>query len=352
MRIFVKIKLYFSSLIKSDSLLAMAVGLPLAIYRGVVWVVFKLYSTGFLKSHKVNAKVISVGNITFGGSGKTPLVEFLAKRLSARKENNVAVLMRGYGNDEKEMARRNLSSIPLRGGYRTPILIGRDRVKTAEQAIREYGAKTIILDDGFQHLRLKRDLDIVAIDAMDCSSNGTLIPSGILREPLSGLRRADIFVLTRCDEGEGLEAIKKTLRKINKDAPIFESSYKPIGLCEYPTGQMVECSFLKGERVALLSAIGNPRYFRRTCEKASLSILREFVFPDHHDYTEDEIEDVASECKRDNISCIIITEKDIVKLEKIIEDGGLLRFIKIYTLPIEVVIKDEMGFLKAISSKL
>lgn len=333
------------------SFLAMPILALLCLYRGFVWIAFQLYSKGVLKRTKVAAKVISVGNITFGGSGKTPLVEFLAKALSAKGES-VAVLMRGYGNDERETARRNLDSIPLRGGYRTPLLIGQDRVKNAERAIKEHGAKTLILDDGFQHLRLKRDLDIVTIDATDYSANGPMVPSGILREPLSGLKRADIFVITRCDESEKLEIISEKLRKINKDAPIFESYYKPLGLQEYPTGQMIDSRALGRERVALLSAIGNPGYFKKVAEAASLNIAREFIFPDHYDYVASDIQGISDECAKKGITHVVTTQKDIVKLEKIIDEENFPKPLKFYTLLTEVVIKNEEGFLRKVQYAL
>lgn len=352
MNITTKIKLYFNSLIRGDAslrprvfgfFLAMTILAFLSIYRGLVWIVFQLYSKGVLRRTKVAAKVISVGNITFGGSGKTPLVEFLAKRLFSKGEK-AAVLMRGYGNDEKEMARRNLSN--------TPLLIGQDRVKNAGRAIREHGAKVLILDDGFQHLRLKRDLDIVTIDAMDCSSNGSLIPSGILREPLSGLKRADIFVITRSNVSDDAASIREKLRMINKDAQAFESYYKPVGLSEYPTGQMVDCRALGKEHIALLSAIGNPGYFKKVAEAASLNVTREFIFPDHYDYTKKDVEDISNACASEGISHLITTQKDMVKLERIIDERNFPKQLKLYTLLVEVVIKNEEGFLKKVQYAL
>ena len=159
------------------------------------------YKVNLLKSYKSQIAIISIGNITLGGTGKTPFTIMLAERLTQKNKKKTAVLIRGYGEDEWKMLEERL------GKYGIKVFVGRDRVKYAKQAL-QYGACSLILDDGFQHRRLRRDLDIVLLDSTNPFGNRHLFPRGILREPLDSLRRADIVVLTKVDKAkENIPAI-------------------------------------------------------------------------------------------------------------------------------------------------
>ena len=191
-----KIKTYYIDLVKDKRKGALAAFFSFFlllisfIYGFFVKLTLRCYQMKLFKSYRPGCRLISVGNISWGGTGKTPLVEALAKFLQ-QEGKKPAVLIRGYGKDEIYMLKDKLKDIP--------VLAGRNRIRTARYALKHYGADTIILDDGFQHWRLERDLDIVLIDVKFPFGNRSLTPRGILREPLSSLSRADVFGLTNSD---------------------------------------------------------------------------------------------------------------------------------------------------------
>ena len=201
-----------------------------------------LYKNGIIKSIRLPVKIISIGNITTGGTGKTPLVEFTAKYLNEMGKK-VAILSRGYGgnnssqesndnvNDECLTLRENLQDVP--------VLAGKDRVKNGERAIRDYAADCLILDDGFQHLKLKRDLDIVVIDSLNPFGGENLIPRGSLREPLRNLGRADLFVISHCNQSNE-QTIKSIYTKLEHIilTPLFVN--QSTSRCILRTQRMVQ----------------------------------------------------------------------------------------------------------------
>ena len=268
------------------------------------------YKVNLLKSYKVPIAVLSVGNITLGGTGKTPFTIMLAERL-ASKNKKPAILIRGYGEDEWIMTQERLEKTGVK------VFVGRDRIKFAKEALLG-GAGTIILDDGFQHRRLKRDLDIVLIDSTNPFGNGSLFPRGILREPLGNLKRADVIVLTKADKGRaGVSALKDKIRKIVPGKSIMEAIHKPRNLCDIKMGNPAGISSLSGKAVCIVSAICDPFYFRHTIEEIGSKVALEFIFPDHYPYKKDDLTRIFSECGKKKIDTIITTEKDAVKLKKI-----------------------------------
>ena len=268
------------------------------------------YKTGILKSYKVPAKIISVGNITLGGTGKTPFAIMLAEHLSL-KGQKAAVLIRGYGEDEWKMLEDKLKEKDIK------VFVGKDRVKTARKAVKE-GIDTLILDDGFQHRRLRRDLNIVLLDSAKPFGNGHLFPRGILREPLSGLRKADIIVLTKGDRlREEREAVRGRIKKIAPGKEIIEAFHEPSRLFGVWNAKARDLSFINGKKVCVFSAICDASYFRHTVERSGARVGPEFVFPDHYLYTERDLERIFKECKRKNASVVLTTEKDAVKLRKL-----------------------------------
>lgn len=311
--------------------------LPSFIYGLVVRVILLCYEMGLVKSYKADCRVISIGNITWGGTGKTPLAEALARFLK-KEGKSPAVLIRGYGRDEAYMLKDKLKDIP--------VLTGRDRIKSAREACMDYGADTLILDDGFQHWRLRRDLDIVLIDASSPFGNRGLVPRGILREPLSSLARADVFVLSRMDANpqEGLEAIKKELRRYNPRAPIYQAVYTPSFLRRLnPATERYELSKIKNERVALVSGIADPQYFARSIESLGAEIALEFCFPDHYRYSSKDLQDIQRQCLEKGIKYIITTEKDAARMRGLLNKEKLN--LELLALCIEIkIIDDEEGF--------
>jgi len=278
------------------------------------------YNFNIFRKHKINAKIISVGNITWGGTGKTPVVAFIADEL-VKKNHRVSILIRGYGNDESELLPKLTSNVP--------VLIGKDRVKTGIEAIENHLSDTVILDDGFQHRRLERSLDIVCIDAAKPFGNGWCIPAGSLREGLGSLKRADIFLITKADLVSGkdkLEKLEKKLKSINPGAVITKAIHRPlyfyrlsdsaggIHACPLSDNEKVNISELQNREFALVSAIGSPECFEKTVLRLGLKINKHFIFRDHHGYTKEDIAHIEDYCKNNDLDAVITTEKDAVKL--------------------------------------
>ena len=326
------------------------------LYAFVVALIRWGYNRGIFRRCRLNAHVISVGNITLGGTGKTPLVEMLARALTA-KGKRVAILTRGYaGADEANLYRNNLSGVD--------VVRGKDRCKAGRKAIRKFGADTIILDDGFQHWRLGRDIDIITINANNPFGNGFLFPRGILREGLNALKRADVFFITKadlprlCAQGRGLslnpkltnnrlEVLKKRLEKINPRALIVESKHSPAHLTllnsrhrEQDRNGVAGVEELKGKRVALISGIADPEGFKTTVKKLDANVALEFVFPDHYAYRREDILNVINRCRREGIGIAITTQKDSVRFPQVFSDE-----IKILVLRVKMeIVKGEDDF--------
>ena len=281
-------------------------------YGLLVKLILSCYQTGLLRAFKPACRVISVGNLTWGGTGKTPLVQALAKFLK-QEGKNPAVLIRGYGKDEVYLLQNKLKEIP--------ILAGRDRVRNAKEALARYGADVIVLDDGFQHWRLGRDCDIVLIDATCPFGNYRLIPRGILREPLSALSRADILVLTKTDlVGAGeIEAIKKELRKYNVEAPIYEAKHRPAYLLNLISREKLGLTAIRNQQIAVLSGIGNPQSFEQSLSSLGAKVCLRFNFPDHYYYDKDDLKKIEAQCIKTRVETIVTTEKDAVKLGELLK---------------------------------
>lgn len=270
------------------------------------------YQRGWLSSERMPVPVISVGNLTAGGTGKTPCVEYIA-RFYRNLDRRVAILSRGYGgaggrNDEALVLEENLTDVPH--------LQGADRVALARTAIDELESEVLVLDDGFQHRRLARDLDLVLIDATAPWGHGYLLPRGLLREPPSSLRRADAIVLTRCDQtpAEQRERLLDTLRRIAPQAPVVETTHRPVELSN-SEGETALLSVLSENPVAAFCGIGNPEAFRRSllAQGARLADFR--VYPDHHGYSRADVEELRHWSGRLPADALIVTtQKDLVKL--------------------------------------
>jgi tetraacyldisaccharide 4'-kinase len=268
--------------------------------------------------HPVSAPVISIGNLTVGGTGKTPFVEYVA-RLLREHEHLVGILSRGYGvsagrNDEAMVLEENLPDVPH---YQD-----RDRVAIAKTAIEESESEVLVLDDGFQHRRLARDLDVVLIDSTDPWGSNYLFPRGGLREPRRNLRRAGFVVLTRCDacESARLDRLVDEVRSLAPGIGIAKTIHAPVEL-RNGTGS-AEVSTLRGKVVAAFCGLGNPEAFRQTLMGMGTDVREFRTFPDHHAYTREDVETLtgwAASLPKDTI--IATTQKDWVKL-RVNELGG------------------------------
>lgn len=273
-----------------------------------------LYNRGIFKIHKLNAEVISIGNITWGGTGKTPITVFLAEML-ARKNIKPCILMRGYGKDEPKLIERLMPGVPL--------MVGKDRVRNGKKAINEYGVNVMLMDDGFQYRRLYRDLDIVCIDALSPFGNGWMIPAGPMREELFSLKRADVFIITKAelirDKGV-VQNLEGRLRRINPSAVIVKAAYRPVYFYTISGGDKVNIDQFNNKEIVLISGIGSPASFEKMIFNFGLKINKHFIFQDHHWYSKEDLEIIEKYCRKNNIDTIITTEKDAVRLETM-EDG-------------------------------
>ncbi len=286
-----------------------------------------LFQSNIVRGKKLTCKVIAVGNITLGGTGKTPAVIQIAGMLKQQQRHPV-VVSRGYGRvEESEIitVSDGLSVlVDSRIGGDEPVLIGsrlrgvpvmvcRNRYKAALQAIDRFQPDVIVLDDAFQHLRLKRDLDIVLVDASDPFGNGKLFPAGILREPLSALQRADAVLITNYAKAQDIQGLMGTLQK-KTSARIFTANPVPIDLIECSTGASKPLTSLFDLKVLALSGIARPGYFTSLLISLGANVLEKCIYPDHHEYTQLDLVEINRKSIETGADMIITTEKDAVRL--------------------------------------
>ena len=265
--------------------------------------------------HQCGVPVVSVGNLTTGGTGKTPIVCLLAKWFRQRGLR-VAIVSRGYGrgdadaNDEAMELHARLPDVPH---VQNP-----DRVAAAQIAVEELEAQVVLMDDGFQHRRLYRNLDLVVIDATCPFGYGYQLPRGLLRESMDGLNRADAVLITRCHavNPKSITSIRQTVTAFNAETPILASDHAPIGLLEYPDSHL-PLTDIKQQKVGVLSAIGNPDAFEMTVRQCGAIVQSSRHLPDHDPYSPETVtalREWAENLDRE-IKCIVCTHKDLVKLQ-------------------------------------
>ncbi len=281
-------------------------------------------------THIAGCKIISVGNITTGGTGKTPMVQWLARHLQQRGAR-VAVVARGYGgslsragavvSDGRQvfLNAREAGDEPLlhaRALPGVPVVIGRDRVTAARRAVQQFGANVVVLDDGFQYWSLHRDLDIVLLDARRPLHNGRLLPRGHLRELPAELRRAHALVLTRADRAreEQRSASRRHLARWTS-APIFEACHAPTALRDEKTGRDMTLETLHDARVCALSALANNAAFPATLRELGASVMEHVARRDHHAWRAGELQSVARRASAAGATAVVTTQKDAVKIE-------------------------------------
>lgn len=320
-------------------------GLVPSVLRFIFWILSWIYGLGvetklflykckILRPKTLNCRVISVGNLTAGGTGKTPAVILLAKMLRERGKK-VAILSQGYkslgfrvegsgfrkrqrvsvvsdgkdvllssreAGDEPYLLANNLPGVP--------VICGKDRVTCGNYAIGRFGSDIVILDDGYQYWRLYRDLNIVLIDASFPFGNGHLLPRGVLREYPKNLARADLIILTKVDQGAGVVGLKERVSEINPGASILEAIYQPLYLEDLEGGRRYDLGFLEGKRVLALSSIASPRSFERTLKNLGPSVVATLRFPDHHFYSKVDLEGIEVQAKAHGAELVITTTKD------------------------------------------
>ena len=259
--------------------------------------------------------VLSIGNITVGGTGKTVLVEDLARRL-LRLGLRPLILSRGYkgdsgANDEFQLLAENLPDVPH--------VTGKDRLAAAGEGLSRHRPDVIILDDGFSHRSLARDLDIVTIDALCPFGYGHLLPRGLLREPPASLARADLIVLTRSDliGSQECRSIETELARLSGKAGVVKAFHNPWRAVDVARNRVVDHLSLSGKTSYVFCAIGNPLGFKLTVEKLSIPIVGQSYFIDHHRYTVGDLRAIEKAARAGGAECLLVTQKDRVKLTRI-----------------------------------
>lgn len=295
------------------------------------------YRWDLFPSHKLDCRVISVGNLTLGGTGKTPVVMMIAETLRGNG-HKPGILSRGYGGnynnevnvvcdgdnillspevagDEAVMMAQRLKNVP--------VLVGSDRYQTGRYAIEHFGVDTLILDDGFQHLALKRDMNILLFDHQRPFGNGQLFPAGELREPKKEAHRADFVCITRYSGSSYPPGINEYLIK---DLPVVKSTLRLDSLSKFDDGEVLDIQELHDQPVAAFSGIANPDDFRRILEQTGARLVYYHPFPDHHEYTLPDLKLIEGSARKAGAKLILTTEKDGVKLKP---DSIILPFYKV-----------------------
>jgi len=307
-----------------------------------------MYDKRVIRPHALGCLVVSIGNLSCGGTGKTPVVEVFARSLSS-KGRKVAILSRGYRSKKRslwtkmmQMFRSQKIEVPpkvvsdghdllLNSEYAgdepymlasnlrdVAVLVDKDRVKSGGYAIDHFQTDVIILDDGFQYLMLRPHINIVLVDSTDPFGNGHVLPRGILREPIKNIRRADYIFLTKSDGSHKIEHLKRFIRRHTKRAEIIECCHKPQYLVKlFSGGEKAPLEKLKGLRVAALSAIARPESFEGFLKQLGAELILADHYADHHRYTQQELIDFVNQAKEAGAEMIVTTEKDAVRMPRL-----------------------------------
>lgn len=329
------------------------------LYQSIVQLRLSAYQSRVLRQRMLGCLVVSIGNLTVGGTGKTPVVEVFAKTLAARGRR-VAVLSRGYRSKKRPLWMK-LRDAFLRKDHEVPprivsdgqrllldsasagdepfmlatnlkdvmVLVDKDRVKSGKYAIRHMQADTLILDDGFQHLKLKPRYNILLVDATLPFANHHLLPRGLLREPIANLRRADYIFLTKSDGAHRLRHLKRFIRNHNSRAEIVECTHRPKHLQDVYTGERRSLEDLKGRRVAAISAIAVPRSFEAFVATLGANLVYAERFVDHHRYRQQEVIDFLNAAAASGAEMIVTTEKDAVRFPKLDRRDIPIQFLRV-----------------------
>lgn len=285
------------------------------------------YRRGWLETRRLNRPVVSVGNLTAGGTGKTPLVAYIARRLLARGFRP-AILTRGYGRSggakaialdpgrERNASPRELGDEPAllaRMLPEVPIVVCADRYRGGQLAEERFDVDVHLLDDGFQHWALARDVDIVTLDVTQRLSDRELLPAGRQREPCSALTRADLIVLTRTELGDS-HSVENQIREIHPNVALFHCRTSLRSLVDLATHRDHAPGAFQGRPVVAVCGIGNPGAFLADLKRWGFSVVRQHSFRDHHVYTVEELTAVIMDSLKGGAKALVTTEKDAMNL--------------------------------------
>lgn len=285
-------------------------------YAAAVVVRNAMFDHGLRSVHRLGRPTISVGNLTTGGTGKTPMVIDLARRLRERGRRP-AVLLRGYKADANHRSDEAMMLAEALGPG-VPVAANADRSQAARQVLNTTDVDVFLLDDGFQHRRVHRDLNVVLIDASNPWGYGHLLPRGLLREPVSSLRRADAVIVTRADQVDAA-ALVELDRQIERRAGRPPIAHAAHGWREYldADGRSIPLDAVKNEPVVGVCGLANPGAFERSLRQVAVDVLACTSFPDHHAYTEADVREIAAWARQNGAEVVVTSEKDWVKLRDI-----------------------------------
>jgi tetraacyldisaccharide 4'-kinase len=308
------------------------------LYAGLVQLRLEFFRARLLHDHDLGCMVVSIGNLTVGGTGKTPVVELVARALQERGRR-VAILSRGY-KSRRRPRRRGLARPPeepprvVSDGNEilldsaeagdepfmlaanlpgVPVVVDKNRVKGGRHALRHLDVDTLILDDGLQYLRLRRRIDVVLVDRSAPFGNEFMLPRGTLREPAANLRRAGYIFLTKCD-GEPNDGLIARIRRLNRTAEIIECTHRPRYLQHLVTGERLDLAALEGSFVGAISGIAVPESFEKALRKLGAQVEVNARFADHHRFSEKEVSEFLARCLARDMHFVVTTEKDAVRM--------------------------------------
>jgi tetraacyldisaccharide 4'-kinase len=304
---------------------------------------FFIYKFGLLRSVGLSAPVISIGNLTWGGTGKTPLVEAILIYLSS-KGLKAALLTRGYGQDEDRLIASKLPNIA--------VIKGKKRVFNAINFQKKHKPDVFVLDDGFQHFKIKRDIDIVTINATQPFGNGLLVPAGILREPPLALGRAHIAVITKTDlvTEQSLGTLRNRIKSISSAIDVFYSRHTPKFFYT-ANGEKKPLEYIKHKKIICVSGLADNDSFIKTIQRLDGIVCRNLPYIDHHSYAEYDLIQLKNILQDLNINIVVTTEKDWVKLENI-KLSILGKGIEFLILRIELEVEKDESFFSRLSALL
>jgi len=319
---------------------------PSSLWTLVAWAPSRLYAVyqhlrgwlfahGWRTVHRLRTPVVSVGNLTVGGTGKTPVTAYLAEYL--REEGcRPVIISRGYGghpHSTKESVKvvsdgrqvlldaAHAGDEPFLLASRlpgVPVICHPDRVRAGRWAEEHLQPDVILLDDGFQHMRLHRDFNLLLMDAGRPLGNGQVLPAGPLREPPRAIRRADVILLTRCPDTGSLPPLFRHLGPLAPDVPIYSSHFRLAALLTLGQGAALPLSHVSGKRVVAFCGLAHPQQFFRMLESAGLEIRDTLAFDDHQTYSAAEAERIAAACRRAGAGAALTTGKDLVKMQSVV----------------------------------
>ncbi|MFQ3550020.1 MAG: tetraacyldisaccharide 4'-kinase [Armatimonadota bacterium] len=336
--------------------------LPSILYGLIISAFVAQFDIGIRKRYKLDAKVISVGNITFGGTGKTPAVQTICKIIEELKMSSV-ILSRGHGGtaksnlivsdgmeilanskeagDEPMLLAKSLKSIP--------VIVGKDRRKTGKLACEKFNPDVVVLDDGLQYWQLDRDIDIVIIDALKPFGSGFMVPMGDLREPLNALNRAEIIIINNSQylNDQDLSKLIGRVSVYSPDAKIFKAYHKVLEFVKASNNSVFDLSWIKGKRVVGFAGVAKPAPFFDMLKELGAIVVGRFEYPDHYEYNEYELNRIFFEKDKIEADAVITTEKDIARLGDTAQNLDNLFFLRI-----EMEIDERTEFKKHISERL